>query len=868
MRLSDTRLAALFLVSLSVLSMEIEVMRVFAVGSWSNFGSMVISIALLGFGVAGTLLTIVSDSVRKNPDPWLVFSAMALAPSMAVAHSVAQLVPFNPVLITNDPAQLWWIAAYYALYGIPFLAGGLFIGTMFATFSSRMHTLYFWNMLGSGLGGLLVLAAMFLFPPDFLIYPLVGIAILPALLCCVHWDSMKESFKVAAADAVLCLALALVSFGILARFGAVSVSDFKPESGARKFPDISRVYRTYSPLGEMTVYSSSYFHFAPGLSDNASSSLKHMPRNAFLGMFVDGNGPVGVMKKLSREEEAYMDFLPMSAPYLLYSKPDVLILRLGGGAGVHTALHSAARSVEVVESNPDLLHMLTAVPFFRAYTGDVLRDPRVHVTREEVRAYAGSTKKRFDIAEIGLVDSVGLSQAGGYSVEENYLYTVQAIQDYMKCLSHSGVLSITVWDRLSPPRNVPRLLSSVVEALRASGVDHPENRVFAFNLLLSTATVLVKNSDFRQPEIDLLKDYCRRMSFAPDYYPGMTPDTGSFDALLGAYRGLYADEPAGAAQTAQQRPTMRADILYHDALSWLFEGRQKELYSKYIFDIRPATDEKPYYSGYLKATTLPLFIAHAGDISDEWGYLLLLGTFLQSLIFGALIIILPLATRRRELFAGRKGTGGILLYFGCLGLGYMMAEIFLIQRFVYFLTDPVYTNSIILTILLISSGAGSLLAEKMSRHRRVAVVLVAAGIAAFIAFYLFGLSPVLNATLGQPLLLKVLLACLLVAPFGVLLGMPFPTGLSALSESRQSILPWAWGVNGALSVTGSVLTRLISTSAGFPTVLVIVAVLYVVAGVIYASNETREGGASPETRAPSGLYEKMVALRRSSGHSS
>ena len=213
----------------------------------------------------------------------------------------------------------------------------------------------------------------------------------------------------------------------------------------------------------------------------------------------------------------------------------------------------------------------------------------------------------------------------------------------------------------------------------------------------------------------------------------------------------------------------------------------------------------------------------------------------------------------------------------------MMAEIFLIQRFVFFLTDPVYTNSIIITILLISSGFGSLIAEKMSRHRRVTMIVAAVGITAFIVFYLFGLSPILNATLGEPLLLKVLLACLLVAPFGVLLGMPFPTGLAALSESRPSILPWAWGVNGALSVTGSVLTRLISTSAGFPVVLVVVAVLYLVAGVIYASNEAREVGETVEEAvaedavgavrhgvapAPSGLYEKMVALRRSSGHSS
>ncbi|HYW82668.1 MAG TPA: hypothetical protein VFB30_05405, partial [Spirochaetia bacterium] len=153
-KLSDVRLAALFLVSVCVLAFEIEVMRAFSVASWSNFGSMVISIALLGFGLAGTLLTLLGNRIRTNPDTWLASSAFALGPSMAVAHALAQQIPFNPVLIATDPSQLWWIALYYILYGVPFFAGGIFIGVMFTTLAGRMHQLYFWNMLGSGLGGL------------------------------------------------------------------------------------------------------------------------------------------------------------------------------------------------------------------------------------------------------------------------------------------------------------------------------------------------------------------------------------------------------------------------------------------------------------------------------------------------------------------------------------------------------------------------------------------------------------------------------------------------------------------------------------------------------------------------------------------
>ncbi|HVP18288.1 MAG TPA: hypothetical protein VMU36_04775 [Spirochaetia bacterium] len=841
MKLSQVRLAALFCVSVCTLAFEIEVMRVFSVASWSNFGAMVISIALLGFGLAGTLLTFLSSQVRRRPDLWLVTSSFALGPSMAVAHVLAQRVPFNPVLIASDPAQLAWIGAYYAIYAMPFFAGGLFIGTAFAVLSSQTYRLYFWNMLGSGLGGLCILGLMYVVPPEALIYPLVGLGAIPALLCCIWWSPVENRFRLRAQEAVLYLLLSGLCFLLLAQYGSLAVSDFKPISYARKYPDAAEVYGSFSPRGEMKAYSSSYFHFAPGLSDNASFAIGPMPQNAFLGLFTDGSGPVGVMRKLGPDEDRYIDYLPMSAPYLLLDRPRVLILRLGGGAGVHTALHGGAREVRVVESNPDLIHMLRDVPYFRTYTGDALRDNRVKIINTEARAYAGTTREKFDLVEIGLVDSVGLSQAGGYSVEENYLYTVEALRDYLRVLAPSGILSITVWDRLNPPRNVPKLLASVAQALRGDYDESPQKRVFAFNLLLSTATILVKKSDFLPQETAMLTDYCRRMSFDVDYSPDMPESDKSLDAMLAGYASIYrsgAQGPARAAEGAGGQATdLRPGDFYRLSLQTFAAFQQDELFSRYFFDIRPATDDRPYYAGYIKPRTIPLLVNRLGEISEEWGYLLLIGTLLQSVVFGLIIIALPLVFRRRELFAGRGGTFSVILYYACLGLGYMMVEIFLIQRFVDFLADPVYANAIIITALLVSSGLGSLLSARAKLPRATLVRYASTAVAVLVLASLLGLPAVLRALLGLPLALKALVAVLVVAPLGFCMGVPFPSGLSALSESRREILPWAWGVNGALSVTGSVLTRVISVSAGFSAVLLCVAGLYVAAGLLYRANE-------------------------------
>ena len=167
-----------------------------------------------------------------------------------------------------------------------------------------------------------------------------------------------------------------------------------------------------------------------------------------------------------------------------------------------------------------------------------------------------------------------------------------------------------------------------------------------------------------------------------------------------------------------------------------------------------------------------------------------------------------------------------------------MAEIFLIQRFVFFLANPVYANSIIITILLIASGIGSLVSETVRMERRFKVLAAAMGIGVLVLMLPVSWSRrFFRACLGMPFGVKILITAVLVAPMGFFMGVPFPTGLASLSESRKGILPWAWGVNGALSVTGSVLTRLVSTSFGFSVVLAAVAFLYLLAGVLFPVNE-------------------------------
>jgi hypothetical protein len=283
--------------------------------------------------------------------------------------------------------------------------------------------------------------------------------------------------------------------------------------------------------------------------------------------------------------------------------------------------------------------------------------------------------------------------------------------------------------------------------------------------------------------------------------------------------------------------------LYHFSLKWLLSGRKEELFDGYVFNIRPATDSRPYYTAYLKPQTVGMFLDQIGEISEEWGYLLLLGTLAVSVFFGLLIVLIPVVGRWRDLFKGKRGTFGIIIYYSCLGMGYMLVEIFLIQRLVYFLADPIFSASIVITSMLIISGLGSLYASRYGTEGRGAssrtfIIRVAvAGIALSLLFYIFGLSPLINALIGFSMAAKLFFAVIFIAPVAFFMGMPFPSGLASLESSRPRLLPWALGMNGALSVTGAVAAKLISISYGFPAVLTLVIVLYFIVALVYKSNE-------------------------------
>src|SRR4051794_24083995 len=365
------------LIAGAVIALQIGIMRIFSVGSWAHFGSLVVSLAMLGFGLTSAIMCISKDWFDRHWRGVAATSLLLFGPLAVGSNLYAQQVPFNAIFLVSDPNQKWRLAANFLLYMLPFLAGAFFLGTVFLKANKVFGRVYFADLTGAGLCGLLFLLTLYwVRPDDLIVLPLV--LWLAGSAC---WFAAVERKAQIAALAIVAAATITAHFFVPQVFdiAKLAVSDYKGVSYARKFPDSQRVYESASPFGHLEVYSSSYLHFAPGLSDNAAFNLPKMPANAYLGMYIDGEGPSGIIRDLPPEDTAYYRYLPMFYPYLIKQAPETFVVQFGGGISTSVALRSGSRHVTVAEGNPAVLSAFRTDKGLRDFTGDILNNPKLNV---------------------------------------------------------------------------------------------------------------------------------------------------------------------------------------------------------------------------------------------------------------------------------------------------------------------------------------------------------------------------------------------------------------------------------------------------------------------------------------------------------
>ena len=839
---------AVGLVAGAVIALQIGIMRVFQIGSWAHFGSLVVSLAMLGFGLTSAVMCVAKPWFARHWRGVAAGALIAFGPLAVGANLAAQQLPFNAIFLVSDPHQKWRLFANFMLYLLPFLAGATFLGTVFLRAATGFNRVYFADLAGSGLCGLVFLGAMYLFWPQNLIVAPLALWIVGSLLWFVGVGGRGGAALLIVA-AVLSLA-GHFALPPLFNITKLAVSDYKGVSYARKFPDSQQVYARDTPFGFIEVYASSYLHFAPGLSDNAAFNLKRMPANAYLGLYVDGEGPAGIIRDLPPAETDYFRFLPMIYPFVIKKEPETFVVQFGGGLSTTVALNNS-RHVTVAEGNPAILDAFRTDPVLRAFTGDILHKPKLDVVDYEGRLFLASTRKRFDVIDLSLADSAGLSSPGGFPIVEKFAYTREAMESYMRALAPGGVLSVTLWNKEEPPKSVLKLYATMAAAGRAQDAAHLAQSFFVVSSYLSTATVLYKNGGFTEADIAALRAHTKAMSFDEIYYPGLEIDTSRADTILKNYRGqLFSDAAAPAAADARGGPTPDADpadgsdeivpattssvmpATSMGQLAWhaLVFGGWDALAARYVFDVRPLTNDRPYFAAYIKPGDLTAITDRLELVQDEWGYLLLWATLAIAVATASTLIAIPVVFGWRTVFSAAPGKALTIVYFACLGLGYIMVEVGMIAEFVLALSNATISASIMITGMLVFSGLGSFVSERILPRSRTIMPAIFLAIAVLLAGYGLFLHRPLDWIGSFPYGVRLLFSFALVFPPAFLMGFPMPTAMASLARLRKEhMFLWAWGINGCFSVIGAAVVPLFATAFGLSSVLFIAAAAYLLA---------------------------------------
>jgi len=800
---------AVALISAAALAYEILLMRLFSIVLWYHFAYMIISLALLGYGASGALVTMARSAVEQRFAPLFSAAAAAFGVSAIGCFALAQRVPFNPLEILWDPRQPAYLLAVYLLLALPFLCAGACVCMTFSRWHGMPSRIYSFDTLGAGVGCLGVIAMLFMLSPQDAL-KMIGaagwVAAAVAWLQCGgprRWPALP---MLAAAGLFWLLPNAWIE---------PTMSPYKELSQTLRLPGARVAEERFSPLGLVSVVESPQMplRHAPGLSLNAS--LEPPPQ---LGVFIDGEGLSALTRFDGRRDTlAHLDQMTSALPYHLLRHPRVLVLGAGAGADVLQAHFHDAAQIDAVELNPQVVDLVRRR--YADYAGGIyaggLSAGQVRVHIAEARGFVAASAQRYDLIQVALLDSFSASSAGLHALSENYLYTIEALQDDLRHLHVGGLLAITRWVTL-PPRDALKLFGAAVAALQRAGVADPGSRL-ALVRSWQTSTLLVKNGAFDAGDIAAIKAFCAERSFDLAFYPGMR------------------------AEEANRYNVVERPDLFDAATALLGPGRD-EFLQNYKFHVAPASDDRPHFFHFFKWRALPelLSLKEQGGLPLlEWGYPVLVATLAQAVLASLLLIAAPAAwvtwagagRRQRPQPAGSRGR--LLVYFTAIGFAFMFVEIAFIQKFVLFLSHPLYAVAVVLFAFLLFAGVGSGLSRRLhdaaapKLRNPLAAVALAIGLSAGLSLSL--LSWLFQHAMGLPDAARIAISVTLIAPLAFFMGMPFPLGLARVEARDARLVPWAWGINGCASVIGAVLATLLAIHVGFAAVVVAALVLYGVA---------------------------------------
>ncbi len=770
---------------MATLLLELSLTRIFSVVFYYHFAFLAISIALFGLGTGGVFSYVVAG--WKAP----LFTRLG---RLSALNSLLVVLALAVVLAQKSGDSPSLLLVYFTS-ALPFFVAGTIVALAIAETVKRVNRVYFFDLLGASAGCLLLIPLL-----DLLggLNTVLAAGVLFAAAAAI-WHSLDGSVAGRAGSVALALALvAFLTYNTTAHVLGIRYAKNQKLTGEiyEKWNSFSRVaIAPEKDSGTPTIF----------IDADASTAIAHFD-----------------FDHLSAKQRHDLLEQGPALPYALRPGAKALVIGPGGGWDVARALASGSRDITGVEINPIIATTIMRRRF-AGLSGGLYARPEVHISVEDGRSFVRRSAGRYQVIQATLVDTWAATAAGAFALTENNLYTTDAFRDYLEHLTDDGMAAFTRWG-FDPPRESLRLVSLAMDALSQLGENDAWRNVIvgregSVQGWGARDTVLVSRKPF--PPADL--DRARAMMAAAGMEPVYLPDREIHNQFYDLLHSPNADQ-------------------YERA---------------YTFDITPVTDNRPFFFYTVQPHDLWNFLRSASRASADYkvnrAVPLLFELTAISLAATVLVLVLPpliLGTRLPR----KPGVRPFLLYFVFIGCGYILIEVALIQKFVLLLGHPTYALTVVIFSLLVSSSLGSYAsgnfvrmdAVQMGEARLIKVLGCVALSTALEAAVLPGLLP-LVVTL--PLAAKMAITVLLIAPLGFLMGMPFPAALRRLEEWHAPSVRWAWSLNAAASVLGSVASLMCCIYLGLAQTLIAGGLLYVAALAVFSRvrlgpGETAEAGAA------------------------
>jgi predicted membrane-bound spermidine synthase len=711
----------IFLITFSGLIFEVGLTRIYSATIWYHFTFVIVSVALLGWGLGGFVLHLLKRRVASSIDRAAGFT-LAYACSIPLCLALIVRFPFTPERFTM----------YFVAPLVPFLLAGMALAMVFDLRRETAGSLYFADLAGASLGAGVV---------TLLLQSLGGeAALLVASVApfVAAWSLSRRPVLrlTAVAGAVVAAALALSN---------ESTGLFRITPGSWK-----AMHRQMAELPDARVAHTGWNAYS------RIDAVEGFPAPNLARLYIDADAWTSAHQWDGRlESVANLRDTYRALPFRLTPGGETLIIGPGGGADVLAALASGSRRVTAVELNP---LMIRFVREYGARAGNLYNRPDVEVVLSEGRNFISRTDRRFDVIFLGFVDTWASVNSGGLSLSENYLYTTEAFRAYYDHLTDDGVLVILRW-----PTDTPRLVSNAIALL---GVDEAAKRI---------VSLIERRDGVRDNEAQMLF-MLRKRPFSEAETSTIVNDWTIARPVI--VPGRHAEPP------------------YDDLLS----GRKT--LEQYVAEsprrVGPVFDDSPFYFAVEKPWGMATRIAKA----------LLTVVVPVFLLLGLFVLLGKPRGQPAGAYAASVG------YFACLGLGFITVELVLLQNLTLLLGHPIFTLSILLFSLLLAGGCGSAMSRYV-RGRRACLIVTALGV-----IWAVALPRLVPVFLPLPLAARVAIAMLIILPIGLAMGIPFPRGLRRAGRGALPAPPFYWGLNGVMSVIGSVATVALALAVGFQAAMI------------------------------------------------